>query len=77
LPIPSLFWWAARGRKSWPPNTEDTEKRWGSALDKQTAEKVFNECDTSQSGYLTEEELTEPQKQRMIQEVIRLTEPGR
>ena len=47
------------------------------AKDKEQAEKVFNSCDTRQRGYLTEADLSEPQKQRMIREVIRLTEPNR
>jgi hypothetical protein len=47
------------------------------AKDKEQAEKIFNTCDTKHRGYLTEADLSEPQKQRMIQEVIRLTEPSR
>ncbi len=47
------------------------------ALNKEQAEKVFQACDTEQRGYLTEKELFEPQRKRMIQSVIRLTEPNR
>jgi len=53
------------------------EEFLGEALNKEQAEKVFDACDVKNHGYLTEEELFEPQKQKMIQEVIRLTEPGR
>ncbi len=47
------------------------------ARDKKQAEQIFEACDVKKHGYLTEEELFEPQKRRMIQEVIRLTEPTR
>jgi hypothetical protein len=47
------------------------------AKNKAQAEQVFEVCDVKKRGYLTEEELSEPQKRRMIQEVIRLTEPPR
>ncbi len=47
------------------------------AQNKAQAEKIFNDCDVYHRGYLTKEELEEPQKRQMIQEVIRLTEPSR
>jgi hypothetical protein len=45
------------------------------ASNKQKAEQVFDACDVKKRGYLTVEELSEPQRQQMIQDVIRLTEP--
>lgn len=45
------------------------------AKNKEKADQVFEACDTQRRGYLTEEELFEPQKRQMIKEVIRLTEP--
>ncbi len=47
------------------------------AQNKEKAGQIFEACDTEHHGYLTEQELNAPQKQRMMQEVIRLTSPPR
>jgi hypothetical protein len=45
------------------------------AMDKAQAEQIFDACDVNRRGYLTEEEMWDPQRQRMMQSVIRLTGP--
>ena len=45
------------------------------AKNKEEAEKVYEMCDPNNTGYITEEVAADPTKVRMMQEVIRLTEP--
>lgn len=45
------------------------------AKDKEKAEEVFLMCDVNKDNYLTENEVWEREKVKMMQNVLRLTEP--
>lgn len=51
------------------------EEFMAAAKDKEQAAIVYQLCDPTNKGHITEEDVSDPQKMRMMQEVIRMTEP--
>ncbi|OGM16525.1 hypothetical protein A2V61_02010 [Candidatus Woesebacteria bacterium RBG_19FT_COMBO_47_8] len=51
------------------------EEFYAAAKDKARAEEVYKMCDPNNTGYITDDVATDPTKVRMMQQVIRMTEP--
>ena len=52
------------------------EQFLAAAKDKEQAERTFQACDVNNKGYITEEDVSNPQKMRMLQQAIRAGEVG-